>query len=562
LFLSQVQLQPFWQYIRGRKNQLILLQVLMILTPFLGSVSFLLVIPLLDLSVTPIDSHNEQLNQLLQLLPVFMTVPGVLLMFFGLTLLAATSNYARTVIAEKINGRVVLAIREDLYRLMMTAEWRYLSKTHSADYTRIVAEEVESVSSLLDQLQQLISLFFQVSIYCILCVYLAPQLTLIAIGLGLMLLAITSPLQRFIVALGNQQLIENSRLFRLTTEQIRGLKDIKSSAVEEPHTERFKLTAGTLFKVDLRYGQLSARSRFLHVVVSALVFCALAYVALTQFDSDIATLGVVALVFSRLLPQISQFQVYFQRIGYLQATLQSISALLENLKFHQEERNTTDFSLSNCDMTLRGISFQYPQTDRRVLSNFNAQLSMHQMIAIAGQSGIGKSTLADIIAGINLPDEGEFRVGDTLITAANVKSWRRNVSYLPQTPFIIEASVRDNLNLLLNEARSDAELTAAIKLANAEVLIEAAGGLNSIISDNGQSLSGGEKQKLQLARLFLDPKPVVILDETTGNLDLSSEKNILNSIRHLKDNRLIILISHRPSVIDYADQVITLDIQE
>lgn len=440
----------------------------------------------------------------------------------------------------------------------MTTQWQHIIKTHQADYTRILAEEIGSVTSILDQTLSLMSLAALTIIYTALCFYLSPGLTVIAIILGFVLLLTTHPIQSLISHLGEKHLVATEKIFKLASDQIKGLKVIKSSGTEHRHNLHYAETVESLATEELSYYRLTSLTQILHSTISALAFCVLAYIAYEMMNQDIVTLMILALIFSRLMPQISRLRTYLQRTAYLEPSLNSVSALLHHLRSHQETGGVeTTFDLSS-GLHLENVCYQYPDGDEMVLDNINGSLSTNQLVALTGDSGIGKSTLADIIAGISLPTSGKIRIGDTILDENNQRSWRQYVTYLPQVPFLIESTVRENLNLLLPADADDDQLNRAIDLAAANFLHRLPQGLETVIGDNGVTLSGGERQRLQLARGLLEDRPVMILDETTGNLDLGTEDSIVATLATLKARRLIIMISHRPSISEFADQVFTL----
>jgi ABC-type transport system involved in cytochrome bd biosynthesis fused ATPase/permease subunit len=138
-------------------------------------------------------------------------------------------------------------------------------------------------------------------------------------------------------------------------------------------------------------------------------------------------------------------------------------------------------------------------------------------------------------------------------------AWRELVNYVPQTPFLIESSIRDNMNLLRRKPAEDSEIYTALKQAAADFVFALPAQLDTVIGDDGATLSVGERQRLELARALLKQCPVMILDETTSNLDPENEAQVISTLQSLKHDRLIILISHRPAVADAADLTIAIN---
>ncbi|HEN5520869.1 TPA: ATP-binding cassette domain-containing protein, partial [Legionella pneumophila] len=202
------------------------------------------------------------------------------------------------------------------------------------------------------------------------------------------------------------------------------------------------------------------------------------------------------------------------------------------------------------------ISFSYGE--KAILKNVSFDIHRNKIIAIKGPSGVGKSTCVDLILGLLKPDDGsilfnQFVVPMDVEHATSKKKW---VSYVPQNIFLFNDSIRNNITWLNNDV-NEADLWKVLALVDAENLVRSMpNGLNTMIGDRGVHLSGGERQKLAIARAILSSPTLLILDEATSALDPQSEAVIMQSLAALKQTMTVILIAHRESTIDYADAII------
>ena len=157
------------------------------------------------------------------------------------------------------------------------------------------------------------------------------------------------------------------------------------------------------------------------------------------------------------------------------------------------------------------------------------------------------------------PQQGEITVDDSPVNDLNLAHWRKQLAWMPQSPHIFHGSIRDNISLG-DQAVTAEQITTAAQLANADEFIrELANGYDTIIGEQGQGLSGGQIQRLALARVFLKDAPVVILDEATANLDANSERLIQQSLDRLSDDKTVIVVAHRLNTVIHADRILVLD---
>ena len=169
------------------------------------------------------------------------------------------------------------------------------------------------------------------------------------------------------------------------------------------------------------------------------------------------------------------------------------------------------------------------------LENINIQIPANHMTAIVGPSGAGKSTLIDLLMGLNQPEKGEVLIDGIPLTNDNLLSLRRSISYVPQDPFLFNATVRENL-LMIEPNASEEQIWEALEFSSAaEFVKKLPQGLDTLIGDRGIRLSGGERQRIVLARAILRKPSILVLDEATSALDTENERKIQEAIESLKE---------------------------
>ena len=203
------------------------------------------------------------------------------------------------------------------------------------------------------------------------------------------------------------------------------------------------------------------------------------------------------------------------------------------------------------------MSFSYD--DENVLNNFNLSISKGKNIALVGQSGSGKSTIANLICRFYDVDSGSINIDGENIKKLKKESLRELIGLVTQDSILFNDSIKNNL-LIAKPNASDDELIDCLKIANAwEFVNKLPDGIDNNIGDSGNKLSGGQKQRLSIARAVLKNPPILVLDEATSALDSESEKLVQNALDNLMKNKTSIVIAHRLSTIQNADSIIVLD---
>jgi ATP-binding cassette, subfamily C, bacterial CydD len=204
------------------------------------------------------------------------------------------------------------------------------------------------------------------------------------------------------------------------------------------------------------------------------------------------------------------------------------------------------------------VCFSYPRREGAVLDRLDLELRPGQTLAVVGESGAGKSTVAGLLLGLITPTAGRIIIGNADLAACNVEAWRNWIAWVPQHPTLFRGSVEENIRLG-NPTAADRQVLEAAALAGADGFIQKLPrAYETQIGDGGRALSPGERRRIGLARAFLKDAPLVVLDEPTADLDPWSVEVVANAMRRLADGRTVLLIAHRPELVNHADRVVQL----
>lgn len=243
-------------------------------------------------------------------------------------------------------------------------------------------------------------------------------------------------------------------------------------------------------------------------------------------------------------------------------SMSAMSKISEELRNEKEEVTWGDRPIrSNEDpptITLNNVSYQYNEGEF-ALSKVNLQLEPYTKAAIIGRSGSGKSTLLNIIAGLLPPQQGEITINEDPLTSIEEESWFSQISYISQNPYLFTGTIAENICIGSKNASQSEMEEAAEKAGISSFVASLENGYETIIGESGRGLSGGEKQRLALARAFLKKPNVILFDEPTTGLDLYTEKVLQTAINSLSENASMIIVAHRLHTIRKADHIIVMD---
>ncbi|MFF3713364.1 thiol reductant ABC exporter subunit CydD [Streptomyces phaeochromogenes] len=206
-----------------------------------------------------------------------------------------------------------------------------------------------------------------------------------------------------------------------------------------------------------------------------------------------------------------------------------------------------------------GVTVRFPERSSDAVSDVSFAVEPGETVALVGPSGVGKSTLLNVLLGFVEPTSGRVRVGGADLTETSLEDWRSQVAWVPQRPHLYAGSVAENVRLARPDA-DDSAVRRALSDAGALEFVDALpDGVRTVLGEEGAGLSAGQRQRLALARAFLADRPVLLLDEPTASLDGATEAEVVEAVRRLAVGRTVLLVVHRPALLDVADRVVRLE---
>ena len=269
--------------------------------------------------------------------------------------------------------------------------------------------------------------------------------------------------------------------------------------------------------------------------------------------------GVFAVASFRLLPALRSILGGWTQI---QNALCCLDVIEEGLKDYQEENEGEKQEISfEREINMEGICYAYPG-GQTILQNFNCRISKGEYVGFCGTSGVGKSTLFNLIIGLITPDSGQIRIDGTILNRQTRTSWMKQIGYVPQEVFIFNGSVAENIALGCEEIDQSLIEDILKKVSLNEWAASLPEGTATVLSEAGSKLSGGQKQRIGIARALYKNASVLLLDEATSALDNETEKEINRTLQQLKENGeglTILSIAHRESSLSFCERIVTIE---
>lgn len=358
---------------------------------------------------------------------------------------------------------------------------------------------------------------------------------------------------------GHNVSVQNINVQKLLTEGFAGIKDVMLNRSHENFFEKFNsfnLKGLHSQSILTMVGDIPKFA--IETVAFSVIFIA-AIIALrmsNNSESIVALLSVYAIAGYRLLPTLQQIYKSISSMSGNGSVVSELSQHLSTIITSKDNKNLKPYEIVD-QITLENITFKYPSAADTTLKNVNVTFSLKMINTIAGPSGSGKTTLVDILLGLIPPDSGSMYINGKTSDADSIIRLQQSCGYVPQHIFILDDTVIANVAFGIDRNKIDEKrIIAVLKKASAwDFVCKLPEGITTKLGQDGKLLSGGQRQRIGIARsLYKDPK-ILVLDEPTSALDIESEYDFMMLLRTLKDQMLIIIISHRPSAIKCSDLI-------
>ncbi|ABC32705.1 ABC-type multidrug transport system, ATPase and permease components [Hahella chejuensis KCTC 2396] len=545
-----------WRY---DKRSIVLLTTLLFALAFVQGVGLLALIPLLTLA--GVDAGYE-LGSQWSWLGSMLELNEALIIFIVIIVVYSTIKYFQQTLAAKLQTELALNLRGRLTAKMLAFSWLRFTQFRVSHLAQVLNHEVDRASQISLLLVQLVSLSCVLGVYSVVSYLTSPGLTLVALVSGGGIYAGSRCLNRLSLRNGEEGKVLRQAYFSAVSEYMQGMKVVKAFKQEKRAGVDLEEQSRRLGCALLRFKKISALVTLYYEILIAVCLVGLCYFFIRWVKLPAAEFIVLLLLFSRFAPILKDMSYRYQQILNILPSYSEVVCILNG----DVEEGLSDKSIevkpivATRSVRLERVSFSYLSTPGTyALRDFSITLPVNSVTALLGPSGSGKTTAADILSGLLTPSNGQVLIDGKELSEQEITQWSHSVSYVTQESFLFNKSVRENLLWAAPGIEED-ELWEALRNASAERFVKALPqGIDTLIGERGDLLSGGEKQRLAVARALLRKPALLILDEVSSALDEENETVIIEAIRELKKMTTVLIITHRKALLSCTDFVVHME---
>ncbi|WP_294284605.1 ABC transporter ATP-binding protein [uncultured Chryseobacterium sp.] len=464
-----------------------------------------------------------------------------------------------------INYRVGVTkdLRGAMYRKILALPVSFFTESRKGDLMSRMSNDVGEVEgNILGSLVELINAPFMLISTLVTLFFLSTELTLFSLlvlpVMGTMIALIGKSLKKD----SHEAQNEMGNIFSIVDETLKSTKVIKIFSAEKIMDSRFMQSMQKWINSSIRLGRKKELASPMSEFLGSVTFLIIAWYGGKQIivEKSISPADFLVFlgIFFQILPPVKSLSQSISNVQKGEASLERVLQILDADVKIDEVPNPVAISTLNKAIEFNNIGFYYDK-DHTILKNFSLSIPKGKTVALVGQSGSGKTTIANLLARFYDVSEGEILIDGTNIKNLRLKEYRKLLGMVTQESVLFNDTVYNNILMGKPDATRE-EVIAAAKIANADSFISGLPeGYDSNIGDDGGKLSGGQKQRVSIARAVLKNPPIMILDEATSALDTESERFVQDALEKMMENRTSLVIAHRLSTIQKADWIVVME---
>ncbi len=546
--------------------------VLMIIAGVMEMLSVSLMLPFIEAVMEPeVFMEKKYVHNICVALKIDSSWGFLIFMALSLAVLYIVKNLFllfQITVQNRFVHNNMFHIQERLLDSFLKRPYEYFLNIKSGEILRVVGDDTQRAFSILTMILSLLSDLIVSGALLLTVLVISPAVTL---AMGGMLIVISIAIQMVIRPVlkraGDEYIITQTKKNQWLLQTIQGIKEIKLMRREKYFESQFVKNGKTFAKANYLYQTLAVIPRYMIEAVAMSIFFVVIAVMIcfgVKLGELMPILSGLAVAAIRLLPAVNRISNSLAGITFGEA---AVDKLIENLKdmsayeksVYEKENNTENTEKIKeilIAIELKNIDYRYPQGNRDVLSGANLQIKKGTSVGIVGASGSGKTTAVDVMLGLLKPKDGGV-FADGLNIEEDMDGWLLNIGYIPQTIFMLDGTIKENVAFGLEKSEIDEEQVwnALHEAAIDDYVRMLPDGLETEIGERGIRLSGGQRQRLGIARALYRNPSILVFDEATSALDNETESIIMDSIHHLYGSKTMIIIAHRLSTIKDCDEV-------
>jgi ATP-binding cassette subfamily C protein len=533
----------------------------LLLAGFFEGARIATILPLITLASDSGAGTNHFLSRIvadfLQYLGFSPNLVVLLSMIVGAMMLKAALTLLAMMQVGYTVAHVATHLRLELVRALLGARWVHFADQPVGSFANAVSTEATLASRAYWAVGMMLAVTLQLMVYVVVTFLMSWRVALAAIGCGVVIMSIFGRLVRIARQSGEKQVTLMNSLLARFTDGLFGIKPLKAMGLEERLGPLLETETKEINKAQQR--EVISREALSALLEPTLViFLAFGmYFLLTLGRLDLSSLMILAFLFHRLVTRFGHIQQAYQSMAVYESAFWSLQRKIDEANGKRETLTGVRPPKFERQISLERISYSYDS--KLVLANLSLILPVNTLTAITGSSGVGKTTLIDLVTGLLRPDVGEIYIDGIALGEINMKAWRGMIGYVPQETFLLHDTVFHNI-ALGDSALTENDVGDALQAAGAwDFVGDLSEGMHTVVGERGTMLSGGQRQRIAIARALVRKPRLLILDEATTALDPQTEAAICHTVRALAENVTVVAISHQTAIVDIADAVYVIE---
>lgn len=483
-------------------------------------------------------------------------IGGLVLFLIAKSIIESVNQY----IIAKFGNMIIRDLQKNIYTKMLHFKVDFFDEHHSGELSSRIVNDTEIIKDLITyHIPKLVTGVIMILGGLTLTIILDWKLTIVILIISPFIFGIIFPLMRKTEQTGDRQQKEISVFIAKTQETFKNIKMVKASTAEKHEKSIMYKCIDRLYNANLYESKIFAMVAPL--VSLLLILGLLIVVGYGAYRISVGTLSISTLIafviyaFQMMTPM-SSISGFIGEYHKANGAIKSLNTILNNNEI--EQSSNTKYAFQN-EVSFKQVNFGYK--DNLILKNITFNIKRGEALTIVGPSGSGKTTLINLLEKFYFPTNGEITIDNVNINQLNTYELRKNIGIVSQGSSLISGTILENLLYGLDEKYIDeSNIREALRYANLEEFVEKQKDkLDTNIGESGDKLSGGEKQRLNIARLFLKNPDIILLDEPTSNLDIESRNLVLESIKTLTKGKTVIKVTHNLEEVQPDDNILFLE---
>lgn len=453
-------------------------------------------------------------------------------------------------------AHVATALRLNLIEALLASRWQYYLRQPVGALSNSIATEAYRAANGFEHSVNVLALAIEVVVYSLVALFISWEATLGSLVIGTILFVVLHRLVRATRRAGAKQTQLLRHLLTYLSDVLGSVKSLKAMARDNVadailHEQTQQLEKATRKEVTNRAALLALQEP----ILAALTASGL-YLALVIWNLSLPEVMVMVFLLTRILGLLNKTQRRYQQLTVQESAYWALRSAADEAQAEAERTTGTLTPTLEQGISLRHIAFSYEK--KSIFRDLNLEIPVKSFTAVIGSSGVGKSTLLDLLCGLAEPKSGEILIDGVALHTIDLRQWRHMIGYVSQDTVLLHDTILNNI-LVGEPAIGIEDAERALRQAGAwEFVSTFPEGIHTVVGERGGLLSGGQRQRIAIARALAHQPRLLLLDEPTSALDPESERIICATLQKLAQEFTIVTVSHQPAVINAADRVFIL----